>query len=99
MTRAGLALLLTLFTGAVTAHAQEETGSCPERSEVYQKRFEQTNSEADMTCMQQAFQRELTSTSDADCPDSSEHYETAYQNGGRASDMACALKAKQRENQ
>lgn len=100
MTRAALALAFaTLFIGCPAAYAQSDSGTCPERSEVYQKRFEETNSQEAMTCMQQAFQRELSANSDADCPETSEHYETAYQNGGRTDDMVCALKAKQRENQ
>jgi hypothetical protein len=100
MTRAAWALAFTtLFIGCMAAGARAEDGSCPERSEVYQKRFEQTNAEGDMTCMQQALQRELSSTTEADCPETAEHYETAYTNGGRTNDMVCALKAKQRENQ
>lgn len=98
MTRTALALVFIMLTGA-TASAQGDTGACPERSDVYQKRYEQTNSDADMACMQQAFQRELSSDAEGECPDTAEHYETAYQSGGRMNDMVCALKAKQRENQ
>lgn len=94
----GLALLIALMSPA--AAQSTAYGSCPDRADRYQARYESTGQVADLVCMQKAMERELSGSDRPtvyDCPRSAQHYQTSYERDGRASDLVCMQTALTRE--
>lgn len=91
-----LALLLAVVSN--TAIAQNSPyGSCPDRAENYQKRYEGSGQSRDLVCYQKALEREMSGAQRFDCPYSAQHYQTAYESGGNSSDLVCYQQALERE--
>ncbi len=94
--------LTALFVLALAgqAYAQKTPyGSCPERAQVYQERYERSQRSQDLVCYQKALERELNGQSSYSCPNSSQYYQTAYERNQRSSDLVCFQKALERELQ
>lgn len=97
-----IALASLLMVGAaflsMSAWAQSTPyGSCPERADVYQARYERTTRAGDLVCMQKAMERELNNADQFDCPLSAQHYQEAYEARTRTSDLVCMQQALERE--
>lgn len=82
-----------------TANAQTAYGSCSERAQVYQERYETSGRSSDLVCYQAALEREMSNSSSYLCPLTSQHYQTAYETNGRSNDLICFQNALQRELQ
>lgn len=87
------------MTAAEAIAAQTPYGTCPERAQYYQERYESTGRAGDLVCMQKAMERELADSSEFECPLSAEHYQTAYESSARAGDLVCMQQALTRELQ
>lgn len=74
-------------------------GSCPERAQAYQERYERSQRSQDLVCYQKALERELNGQNGYSCPNSSQHYQNAYRRNQRSSDLVCFQKALERELQ
>ncbi|TNY27001.1 hypothetical protein BV497_05540 [Fulvimonas soli] len=72
-------------------------GNCPQRAEVYQKRYESLNQSSDLVCYQKALERELSDEQSFSCPLSAQYYQTAYERNLNASDLVCYQQALERE--
>jgi len=97
-------LLFTLALAAFahgaffTAAAQSTPyGSCPERAEAYQRRYEAAHQSRDLVCYQKALERELAGTERYNCPQSAQYYQSLYQRSARAGDLVCYQQALERE--
>lgn len=94
-----IALLLTA-TGVSPALAQSTPyGSCPDRAEVYQTRYERSHQPKDLVCFQKAMEREMTDNKRFSCPKSSQYYHETYLRNTRSSDLVCFQQALERELQ
>jgi hypothetical protein len=93
-----LAIICSLSLGT-SVLAAAPYGSCPEKAQVYQERFESSGQVQDMVCMQKALEREMTEGPSYSCLDSAQSYQTAYEKSGRASDLVCMQEALKRELQ
>lgn len=91
--------MILLLAGFSSVAAAQNTpyGSCPERAETYQKRFEATGRSSDLVCMEKALERELSGSRRFNCPNSAEYYQTAYERHGNSSDLVCFQQALERE--
>ena len=91
---------LFVLTIASQAYAQKTPyGSCPERAQAYQERYERSQRSQDLVCYQKALERELNGQNGYSCPNSSQHYQNAYERNQRSSDLVCFQKALERELQ
>lgn len=72
-------------------------GSCQERSETYQTRYERSSRASDLVCFQKALEREMLNPKQFDCPRSADHYQSAYERNSRSSDLVCFQQALERE--
>jgi hypothetical protein len=90
------ALLTALVTSNVYA-AETPYGSCPERAQTYQDRYNKSMRSSDLVCFQKALQRELGDSSGFSCPGSSQSYQEAYERTMNSSDLVCFQQALQRE--
>ena len=91
---------LFVLTIASQAYAQKTpNGSCPERAQAYQERYERSQRSQDLVCYQKALERELNGQNGYSCPNSSQHYQNAYERNQRSSDLVCFQKALERELQ
>lgn len=72
-------------------------GSCPERAQTYQERYQSSMRSGDLVCYQKALERELGSSSGYNCPGSSQSYQQAYERTQKASDLICFQQALERE--
>lgn len=88
---------LVLLTLAPQSFAQTPYGSCPDRAQRYQERYEQDGQARDLVCYQTALQREMTGSSGRDCPLTAQYYQTRYESDGRSDDLVCYQQALQRE--
>lgn len=94
---AGLCLA-GFITFSLPAGAQSTPyGSCPERADVYQARYERTMRAGDLVCLQKAMERELSGSERYDCPRSAQYYQEAYEARMRTSDLVCMQQALERE--
>ena len=94
-----LACFIFSFIPSVSV-AQTVYGSCPERSDVYKDRFEQSGKSSDLVCMQHALERELSGQDSPDvynCPRTSEFYQKRFESLGQNSDLVCMQTALERE--
>ena len=89
-------ILITYFT---PADAQTPYGTCAERAQYYQERYEANGQLADMVCMQKALERDMQNPSQYSCQNSAQSYQTAYELHGRSDDLICMQKALERELQ
>jgi hypothetical protein len=94
-------LLLSLSIAAISipSLAQTPYGSCPERAQTYQERYERNGQAKDLVCYQNAIEREMFDSSTFACPRSAQHYQTAFETYGRSNDLICFQNALQREMQ
>lgn len=90
-----VALLVAVSAGS---HAADTPyGSCPERAQTYQDRYNQTMRSSDLVCYQKALERELGDSSGFSCPGSSQSYQERYERTQNSSDLVCFQQALQRE--
>ena len=93
---AGITLLGTNF--APTAiNAQTAYGSCPQRAQYYQQRYESSLQSSDLVCFQAALEREMSNSASFSCPRTSQEYQTAYEKNLMSNDLVCFQKALERE--
>lgn len=93
-----LALMLAFIS--ITVAAQDTPyGSCPDRADIYQKRYLSTMQAQDLVCYQKALEREMNGTQKFNCPYSAQYYQTAYLSSMSASDLVCYQQALERELQ
>lgn len=88
--------LIMLFSAPGSAQ-DTPYGSCSQRAEVYQARYESTGQSSDLVCFQKALEREMSGSKKFDCPLTAQHYQTAYEQGGNSSDLVCYQQALERE--
>lgn len=91
-----LLLLVAAASGSVVAQ-DTPYGSCSDRAETYQHRYERTGQSSDLVCYQKALEREMSGTQRFNCPYSAQHYQTAYETTGGSSDLVCYQQALERE--
>lgn len=102
-TRLASAALVVLAIMGLNSNTEAQStayGSCPERADAYQARYETSGRVSDLVCMQAALERELSGSDRSgvyDCPQTSQHYQTAYERSGRPSDLVCMQTALERE--
>lgn len=72
-------------------------GSCSERAQSYQERYESTMRAGDFVCYQKALERELGGNPGYNCDQSADHYQVTYKANQRSSDLVCYREALQRE--
>lgn len=96
MKRLCSALLFFLVSGSAMSQSTPY-GSCPDRAETYQKRYESTGRSSDLVCYQKALERELGGSQKFSCPHSAQYYQTAYESSGNSSDLVCYQQALERE--
>lgn len=89
---------LFIFPSSIAA-AQTRYGSCPEKAQFYQERYEASGQVKDLVCMQKAMERDLQNSSSYSCPDSAQYYQTQYEQHGRSSDLVCMQKTLEKELQ
>lgn len=99
ITAAAMLSIVSLGVLSIVNHADAQTpyGSCPERAQYYQERYESDGQMSDMVCMQKAMERDLQDPSGYSCPDSAQSYQTSYETSGRFDDMICMKTALERE--
>jgi hypothetical protein len=97
-TRKALYIALSLAVLSGIAIAQDTPyGSCPDRAETYQKRYESSGQSRDLVCYKKALEREMSDTQRFSCPRSAQYYQTAYESTGNSSDLVCYQQALKRE--
>lgn len=94
---AGLCLAGFLACSLPAGAQSTPYGSCPERADVYQARYERTMRAGDLVCLQKAMERELSGSERYDCPRSAQYYQEAYEDRMRTSDLVCMQQALERE--
>ena len=89
----------TLIALVITSQAWAQTpyGSCPDRAQTYQERYERSQQSRDLVCYQKALERELSGEQRYSCPSSAQYYQTAYERYQRSSDLVCYQKTLERE--
>jgi len=94
-------ILMMLLTGFTCSALAQNTpyGSCPERAQVYQERYERTIQSRDLVCYQKALEREMSGKQKFSCPYSAQYYQNAYEKYQRSNDFICYQQALQRELQ
>ncbi len=100
MIRTIAACAIMLVGPALPAAAQTAYGSCPERAEAYQNRYESSGRSSDLVCFQKALEREMSGDGPANaysCPGTAQSYQDRYESGGRSSDLVCFQTALERE--
>jgi len=90
-------LTFIIILAAMPAAAQTPYGSCPDRAEVYQKRYERNGQASDLVCYQKALERELGGAQKFNCPNSAQYYQSSYERSGNSSDLVCYQQALERE--
>jgi hypothetical protein len=75
------------------ATKQSPYGSCSDRANVYQERYERSGQASDLVCYQTALERELGGSESFACPNSAQYYQSAYERSGRSSDLVCYQQA------
>lgn len=93
--KAIIAFIIALY--AIPAIAQTPYGSCPERAEIYQKRYERNGQASDLVCYQRALEHELSGSQQFNCPSSAQYYQSSYERSGNSSDLVCYQQALERE--
>ena len=91
-----LALILS-FLPLVAIGQSTPYGSCSNRAEYYQNRYESSGQASDLVCYQKALERELSGSKTFNCPKSAQHYQSAYERSGNSSDLVCYQQALERE--
>lgn len=72
-------------------------GSCSERAQTYQERYEKSMQSKDLVCYQTALKREMSDGKKMNCPKSAQHYQSTYEKTQRSNDLICYQQALQRE--
>lgn len=90
-------IVLIITVAAIPAVAQTPYGSCSDRAEVYQQRYERIGQASDLVCYQKALERELSGSQRFNCPRSAQHYQSSYERSGNSSDLVCYRQALERE--
>ncbi|GAB2836728.1 hypothetical protein GCM10027276_44250 [Comamonas piscis] len=90
-------VLFSVLIGSQAFAQKTPYGSCPERAQVYQDRYERYLRSQDLVCFQKALERELNGENSDKCPNSSQSYQTAYERDQRSSDLVCFQKSLERE--
>ncbi len=89
---------LFIFPSSI-ATAQTRYGSCQEKAQFYQERYESSGQVKDLVCMQKAMERDLQDSSRYSCPNSAQYYQTQYEQYGQSDDLICMQKALEKELQ
>lgn len=92
-------VFLLLFVSLSVFAQQTPYGSCPDRAETYQKRYESSGQPSDLVCYQKTLERELGGSQKFSCPNNAQYYQTAYESSGNSSDLVCYQQALERELQ
>lgn len=92
-----LYLALVLVFPSLTAAQSTPYGSCGQRAQYYQERYERSQQAQDLVCYQKALEREMRSPQRFDCPRSAQYYQSAYERDQRSSDLICFQQALERE--
>jgi hypothetical protein len=98
--KVGILVIGVILATAIAPSAVGQTtpyGSCSQRAEVYQKRYESSGKSSDLVCYQKALEREMSGAQRFSCPRSAQQYQTAYERDGNSSDLVCYQQALERE--
>lgn len=90
-------ILVVSCVSSIALAKETPYGSCSQRAETYQKRFEVSGQSRDLVCYQKALEREMSGLQRFDCPKSAQYYQTAYENNGNSNDLICYQQALERE--